>query len=307
MTMAQFDVVLDGRSFLEGARWRAGRVWVSDCYAHEVLSVREDGTDAQVEATVEGQPSGLGFLPDGRLLLASMLDNRIVRREPDGTLVTHADLRGLAVGEINDMAVDPQGTCWVGCFGFDLTHGAPYEPAPLIRVATDGTAAVVAQGLAFPNGAICDGTVLVVAETFAGRMSAFDVTDDGSLTARRVWAEFGDEPVAGDALARLNGVDVAPDGLAERDAEGAIWVADATHHRALRVGEGGEVLDEVAVDDGQVYDVTLGGADGRTLFLAVSPSYLKSERGHTRDSALLSRRVDVPLAPVSPDRGIEVR
>jgi sugar lactone lactonase YvrE len=306
MTMAQFDVVLDRRSFLEGARWRAGRVWVSDCYAYEVLSVREDGTDARVEATIEGQPSGLGFLPDGRLLVASMLDNRIVRREPDGTLVTHADLSGLAVGEINDMAVDPHGTCWVGCFGFDLAHGAPYAPAPLIRVAGDGTAAVAAQGLSCPNGAICDGMVLVVAETFAGRMAAFDVRSDGSLTGRRVWAEFGDEPMADDALARLNGVDVAPDGLAERDAEGAIWVADATHHRALRVGEGSEVLGEVVVDDGQVYDVTLGGADGRTLFLAVSPSYLKSEREHTRDSALLSRRVDVPLARVSPNRGIEV-
>jgi sugar lactone lactonase YvrE len=306
MTMAQFDVVLDRRSFLEGARWRAGRVWVSDCYAYEVLSVREDGTDARVEATIEGQPSGLGFLPDGRLLVASMLDKRIVRREPDGTLVTHADLSGLAVGEINDMAVDPHGTCWVGCFGFDLAHGAPYAPAPLIRVAGDGTAAVAAQGLSCPNGAICDGMVLVVAETFAGRMAAFDVRSDGSLTGRRVWAEFGDEPMADDALARLNGVDVAPDGLAERDAEGAIWVADATHHRALRVGEGSEVLGEVVVDDGQVYDVTLGGADGRTLFLAVSPSYLKSEREHTRDSALLSRRVDVPLARVSPNRGIEV-
>jgi sugar lactone lactonase YvrE len=306
MIMSQFNVVLDRRSFLEGSRWRAGRVWVSDCYAFEVLSVREDGTDARVEATIEGQPSGLGFLPDGRLLVASMLDNRIVRREPDGTLVTHADLRGLAVGEINDMVVDPQGTCWVGCFGFDLTHGAPYAPAPLIRVATDGTAAVVAHGLSCPNGAICDGKVLVVAETFAGRLSAFDVTGAGPLTGRRVWAEFGDEPMADDALARLNGVDVAPDGLAERDAEGAIWVADATHHRALRVGEGGEVLGEVVVDDGQVYDVTLGGADGRTLFLAVSPSYLRSERADARDSVLLSRRVDVPLARVSPNRGIEV-
>ncbi|MGI5127900.1 SMP-30/gluconolactonase/LRE family protein [Pseudonocardia sp. CA-107938] len=292
--MNQFDVVLDGRSFLEGSRWRAGRVWVSDCYAGEVLSVRADGTDARVEATVEGQPSGLGFLPDGRLLVASMLDNRIVRREPDGTLVTHADLRALAVGEINDMAVDPSGTCWVGCFGFDLTHGAPYEPAPLVRVAPDGSASVVATGLACPNGTVCDGHLLVVAETFAGRMAAFDVAGDGTLTGRRVWAEFGDEPPGVDALAKLNGVDVAPDGLAEPDAEGAIWVADATHHRALRVGEGGKVLDEVAVD-GQVYDVTLGGPDGRTLFLAVSPSYLKSERAHTRDSVLLSLRVDVPL------------
>ncbi|GAA1020000.1 gluconolaconase [Acrocarpospora pleiomorpha] len=297
--MNGFDTVLGERSFLEGARWHDGRVWVADCYAYEVVSVREDGSDQRVEATVEGQPSGLGFLPDGRLLVVSMLDNRILRKEADGTLVTHADLNGLAAGEINDMAVDSQGRCWVGCFGFDLTNGAPYAPAPLIRVDTDGTATVVAEGLAFPNGAVCDGETLVVAETFAARIAAFDVAGDGSLVNRRLWAKFGEEP-EGDGLTRLNAVDVAADGLAERDEEGAIWVADPTHRRALRVAEGGEVLDEVVVDGLGLYAVALGGADGRTLFLAVSPNHFKSERAHTRDSVLISRRVDVPLAPSSP-------
>ncbi|MTD55175.1 SMP-30/gluconolactonase/LRE family protein [Amycolatopsis pithecellobii] len=294
--MTEFDVVLPGRSFLEGARWRDGRIWVADCYAREVVSVREDGSDQRVEAIVEGQPSGMGFLPDGRLLVASMLDNRIVRREFDGSLVTHADLNGPAKSEINDMAVDPLGRCWVGCFGFDLTNGAAYEPAPLIRVDPDGAAAVVADRLGFPNGVTCDGKVLVVAETFAARLTAFDVLGDGSLGRRRVWAKFGEEPEGTDGFARFNAVDVAPDGVGEPDAEGAIWVADATHHRALRVGEGGAVLDEVVVGDAQVFAVALGGADGRTLFLAVSPNHFKTEREHTRDSILLSRRVGVPLA-----------
>lgn len=301
--MNEFATVLGERSFLEGARWRDGRVWVADCYTYEVVSVREDGSGHRVEATVEGQPSGLGFLPDGRLLVVSMLDSRVLRKEADGTLVTHADLSSLAVGEINDMAVDPQGRCWVGCFGFDLTNGAPYAPAPLIRVDPDGTATVVAEGLAFPNGAVCDGKTLVVAETFAGRMAAFDVTSDGALVNRRLWAKFGEEP-EGDGLTRLNTVDVAPDGLAEPDEEGAIWVADPTHHRALRVADGGEVLDKVVVDGLGVYAVALGGADGRTLFLAVSPNHFKHERAHTRDSVLISRRVDVPLAKTSP---LEVR
>jgi sugar lactone lactonase YvrE len=292
--MSGFDTVLGERSFLEGARWHDGRVWVADCYAHEVVSVGEDGSGRRVEATVPGQPSGLGFRPDGQLLVASMLDKRVLRREADGTLVTHADLTGPAVGEINDMAVDPQGRCWVGCFGFDLTNGAAYAPAPLIRVDTDGSATVVAEGLAFPNGAICDGRTLVVAETFADRIAAFDVAGDGSLVNRRTWAEFGEEP-EGDGLARLGAVNVAADGLTERDEEGAIWVADPTHRRALRVAEGGAVLDEVVVDGLGVYAVALGGSDGRTLFLAVSPSHFRHERAHTRDSVLLSRRVDVPL------------
>lgn len=297
--MKGFDTVLGERSFLEGARWHDGRVWVADCYAYEVVSVREDGSDRRVEATIEGQPSGLGFLPDGRLLAASMLDNRIVRKEADGTLATHADLTGLAAGEINDMAVDPQGRCWVGCFGFDLTGGASYVPAPLIRVEPDGTAAVVAEGLAFPNGAVCDGETLVVAETFASRIAAFDIAADGSLANRRLWAKFGEEP-EGDGLTRLNTAEVAADGMAERDEEGAIWVADPPHRRALRVAEGGVVLDEIVVDGLGVYAVALGGADGRTLFLAVSPSHFKSERAHTRDSVLISRRVAVPLARSRP-------
>ncbi|HWD06111.1 MAG TPA: SMP-30/gluconolactonase/LRE family protein [Amycolatopsis sp.] len=293
--MQGFHTVLGKRSFLEGARWHDGRVWVADCYAHEVVSVLEDGSAPRIEATVEGQPSGMGFLPDGRLLVASMLDNRIVRKEEDGTLVTHADLHGLARGEINDMAVDPLGRCWVGCFGFDLTNGGSYAPAPLIRVDPNGTAAVVAEDLAFPNGAVCDGQILVVAETFASRIAAFDIASDGSLADRRLWAKFGDEP-EGDGLTRLNAAEVAADGMSERDEDGAIWVADPTHRRVLRVAEGGEVLDEIVVDGLSAYAVALGGADGRTLFLAVAPSHFKSERAHTRDSALISRRVGVPLA-----------
>jgi sugar lactone lactonase YvrE len=294
--VSDLTVVLSGRSFLEGARWYDGRLWIADCYGLEVLSLCEDGTDVRVEAVVEGQPSGLGFLPDGRLLIASMLDRRVLRREPDGTLVTHADLSELSVSEINDMGVDPQGNCWVGSFGFDLTHGAPYSTAPLIRVDPEGAATIAAEGLVFPNGIVSDGRKLVVAETMASRLSAFEVAEDGSLENRRVWASFGEEPPGGDVPAMLATVEVAADGISEPDAEGAIWVADCTHGRALRVAEGGKVLDEVVVDGLNVYSPALGGADGRTLFLAVAPGYLKSERQQTRDSIVLTRRVDVPLA-----------
>lgn len=291
------ETVLEKLTFLEGPRWRDGRVWVSDFYTHRVLSAAEDGSDLRVEATVPAQPSGTGVLPDGRLLVVSMRDRRILRREQDGALVTHADLSPLAKGVLNDMAVDPQGRCWVGCFGFDLMGGAPMETALLIRVDPDGSAVVVADELSFPNGAVCDGRTLVVAETFGNRLTGFDVSADGALTHRRDWARFGDPPTSRALAEVLPHLAVVPDGIAEPDAEGAIWVADADHHRAVRVREGGEIAAEVATPDGfQTYAVALGGADGRTLFLACAPSFLEHERAHTRDGVLLSTTVDVPLA-----------
>ena len=294
--MREFSSVLGDASFLEGSRWLGDRIWVSDCYTQRVLSVREDGTDPRVEALVPGNPSGLGMLPDGRLLVASMQDQLILRREHDGTLVTHADLSGYARWQINDMAVDPQGRCWVGCFGFDVTNSASMEPAVIVRVDPDGTVEVVADDVWCPNGSVCDGNSLVVAEFFGNCLTAFDVGSDGSLGNRRKWSHFGDMPASRDASEVAAYVSVTPDGIAEKDIEGAIWVADPFHQRALRVGEGGTVYDEITVKDGQVFDVTLGGSDGHTLFLAVSPSFLERERANTRDSTLRSTRVQVPLA-----------
>ncbi|WP_456697692.1 SMP-30/gluconolactonase/LRE family protein [Aeromicrobium sp. P5_D10] len=295
--MTDLTIVLKDACFLEGSRWLDGRLWVSDCYTQRVISVEEDGSDARIEAHVPGQPSGLGSLPDGRLLAVSMRDQQIVRREADGTVVTHADLRGIANSQINDMAVDPQGRCWVGCFGFDIAAGAPMDAAVLVRADPDGHAEVVATDVWFPNGAVCDGRTLVVAETFVNRMTAFDVEPDGSLSNRREWARFGDTPTSLELAEVIPVLDVTPDGLAEPDAEGAIWVADAFHGRALRMREGGEVLQEVAVPEGQIYDVTLGGADGRTLFLATSLNGpVEAERDDTRHSTLFATRVDVALA-----------
>lgn len=182
--------VLDGFSYLEGPRWHEGRIWFSDFYTHRVVSAREDGSDQRVEAIVEQQPSGLGWLPDGRLLVVSMRDRKLLRREDDGTLAVHADLGSYATGHLNDMVVDGQGRTYVGNFGFDLMGGAPIEPTTLHRVDPDGTVTEVATDLWFPNGSVitADG-VLLVNETFGNRVSAFDLTADGELTNRRVWAE----------------------------------------------------------------------------------------------------------------------
>ncbi|MBW0104033.1 SMP-30/gluconolactonase/LRE family protein [Pseudonocardia sp. KRD291] len=290
-------VVLENLSFLEGPRWHAGRIWVSDFYTNQVLSAAEDGSDLRVEAEVPGQPSGLGWLPDGRLLIVSMRDRSILRRETDGSLTRHADLSGHAPSVLNDMVVDGHGRAFVGSFGFDLMAGDPRSPAPLLRVDTDGSVTEVSEPLHFPNGpAIVDGSTLVVAETFGNRLSAFDIAADGALSDRRDWARFGAVPTATDTMEAIGELSVAPDGISAVDAEGAIWVADARGNRAVRVRPGGEIVDSVSTGENGCYACALGGADGRTLFLCTAPSFLEHERRETRDAKLLGVRVDVAAA-----------
>lgn len=291
----EHTVVLENYSFLEGPRWHDGRVWVSDFYTHQVVSCLADGTDVRVEAEVARRPSGLGWLPATRLLIASMQDHTVLRREPDGTLVQHADLAELATGALNDMFVDPLGRAYVGNFGFDLMAGGPVAPAKLVRIDPDGTTTVVAPELYFPNGAaIIDGT-LVVAETLGNRISAFDIAEDGALGPRRDWARFGDLPDVAptDLSAWLAALAVAPDGMCA-DAEGAVWAADALGNRAVRIRDG-EIVDRIDAGTG-VYACTLGGADGRILFLCTAPGFAEHERRETREARLLAFVVDVPAA-----------
>lgn len=178
--------VASGFHFLEAPRWHDDRIWFSDFYGHRVLSAREDGSGLRTEAIVPGQPSGLGWLPDGRLLVASMLDRLVLRREPDGALVTHADLSARATGHLNDMVLDAGGRAYVGNFGFDLMGGAPPRATSLHRVDPDGTVAEAAAGLWFLNGMVItpDG-MLIVGETFGNRCTAFDLAADGRLANRR--------------------------------------------------------------------------------------------------------------------------
>ncbi|WP_236796133.1 SMP-30/gluconolactonase/LRE family protein [Amycolatopsis sp. GM8] len=286
--------VVDGFAFLEGPRWHDGRIWFSDFYLHQVFSAREDGSDQRVEADVPGQPSGLGWLPDGRLVISSMRDRRLLRREPDGTLVTHADLSGHAGGHLNDLVLDAQGRVYVGNFGFDLMDGAAPRPAALHRADPDGTVTEVAAELWFPNGSVLtDDGGLLVGETFGNRVTAFDVTGDGRLVNRRIWAEFGPLPVdraPGEPLPRL----VSPDGCC-LDAEGALWIADATGARLLRVVEGGEITDEIEPGT-PVFACALGGSDGKTLFACAAPDFAEEARTAAREASLIAIPVDVPAA-----------
>lgn len=288
--------VLTGMSFLEGPRWHDGRIWVSDFYTHRVLSAGADGADLRTEAEVPQQPSGLGWLPDGRLLVVSMRDRRVLRREADGSLATHADLSGHASHVLNDMIVDADGRAWVGSFGFDLMNGAPRAAAPLLRVDPDGTVTTASEPLHFANGPALAGGDLVVAETFGNRLSAFPVGTGGALGDRTDWARFGDVPAEQDPYAAIAQVAVAPDGVSVVDAEGALWVADAVGNRAVRVRPGGGIADEVSTGQVGTFACQLGGDDGRTLFLCTAPGFAEHERRDTRVAELLAVRVPVPAA-----------
>lgn len=281
--------------FLESPRWHDGRIWFSDFYRQQVYSAAEDGSDLRIEARVEQQPSGFDWLPDGRLLVVSMRDRKVLRREADGRLVTHADLSAHAGGHANDIVVDAHGRAWVGDFGFDLMGGAPFRPTSLWRVDPDGSVHQAAVDIWFPNGAvITDGGVLLVCETFANRVSAFDIAADGTLSNRRDWARFGDPPTSTDVAEAIGQVVVAGDGCC-LDAEGALWIADAVGGRVIRVREGGEIVEEIHPGTG-AFACMLGGVDGRTLFVCAAPDFHEQARKAAPEARLLGVRVDVPRA-----------
>ncbi|UCE31560.1 MAG: SMP-30/gluconolactonase/LRE family protein [Burkholderiales bacterium] len=291
--LAPFRTLIEGLSFGECPRWHEGRLYLSDFYAHRVLAVSTDG-GIETIARVPQQPAGLGWLPDGRLLVVSMRDRRILRCEDDGSLQQHADLSGLVSSHLNDMVVACDGRAWVGNFGFDLMAGERYRTTALVCVEPNGEARIAADGLGFPNGMAItpDGTTVIVAETIMNRLSAFRVAH-GTLSQRRTWAAFGDVPDPDSGPIRVPRGATLPDGIC-LDAEGAVWVADAGNRRLLRVAEGGAILEQRATEGVGVFACALGGDDGRTLFACVAPSFLEREVAHRRDAAVVMTTVDVP-------------
>jgi sugar lactone lactonase YvrE len=296
MAERTLTTLFEGGGFFEGPRWRDGTWWVSDFYRHTVSRITTGG-DETVVVEVDGQPSGLGWLPDGSLVISSMKDQRVLRLA-DGELSTLADLGGLVGGHLNDLVTDAAGHTYVGNFGFDLMGGAPPAPADLFRVDPDGTVTLAAAGLDFPNGAVItpDGSTLIVGETTGNRYTAFTIEADGTLTDRRVWAAFGDRPTAetfGESMAQIV---IAPDGCA-LDADGHIWCADALGNRAVRVAPGGDIVEEVPAPEGLgVYACMLGGEDGRTLMLCSAPDFFEHNRSVAREAVLLTTTVDVAHA-----------
>jgi sugar lactone lactonase YvrE len=297
--MADRDLtpLLDGGSFFEGPRWHDDRWWVSDFYRHQVMAVTPDGR-AEAVMTVEGQPSGLGWMPDGSLLVVSMRDRRLLRRSADGRVEIHAELGEHCAGLLNDMVVSVSGHAYVGNFGFDIMNGADPATTNLVRVAPDGAVTVEADGMWFPNGSVItpDGTTLIVAETTGCRLSGFTVEADGSLSGQRVWAELAPLPQPGTLAEVLPQIKVAPDGCT-LDAEGQMWCADGLGGRVIRVAEGGTVTDEITgPKDMGVYACMLGGADGRTLMMCTAPDFFEHARRDAREAVLFTTEVEVPRA-----------
>jgi sugar lactone lactonase YvrE len=248
--------VVEGLTFAEGLRWHDQKLWFSDMYANEVHTWSE-GAGGEVVARTEFSPSGLGWTPDGGLLVVTMEDRKLLRIDRDGATTVFADLAGLTPHPINDMVIDGDGRAYIGAFGFDLHGGKELAPGLIITVESDGSHKVAAEGVIFPNGMVITdlGRTLVAAETFAGRLSALDRNDDGTLLNLRVWADLPQG--------------ATPDGICI-DSEGAIWVASTGTGECIRVAEGGEILDRVSVGETMAIACCLGGQDGRTLFVATS-------------------------------------
>jgi sugar lactone lactonase YvrE len=239
------DMLMDGIVFGESPRWRDGQLWFSDWGTGRVFSVATDGTPT-VEAEVASFPMCIDFLPDGRLLVVSSADRQLLRREPDGSLVPHADLAPVSTKPWNDIVVDGRGNAYVNSIGFDFP-GEEFAPGIVVLVTHDGKVSLVADGLAFPNGMAIttDGSTLIVAESYAEQLTAYDIAEDGTLSARRVWAATPGEH---------------PDGICV-DATGAVWFADVGNQHCVRVREGGEVLATVELDRGAFACALSRGAD----------------------------------------------
>ncbi|WP_371502008.1 SMP-30/gluconolactonase/LRE family protein [Kitasatospora sp. NBC_00374] len=252
--MTEPRTLLTGLVLGESPRWHDGRLWFCDWGARELVAVDAAGRP-EVVLSVAAFPFCIDWLPDGTLLVVHGNDRLLLRQDADGSLVTHADLRGVCDRPWNEVVADGRGNAYVNSIGFDLMAGEPPAPGVLALVAPDGSARQVADGLEFPNGMAItpDGSTLIVAESYGGRLTAFDVRPDGGLANRRVWAA-----VEG----------AAPDGIC-LDAEGAVWYADVPDRCCVRVREGGAVLARIELDRG-CFSCALGGEDGRTLFMTAA-------------------------------------
>ena len=294
--MTELKLLADGGGFFEGPRWHDGAWYVSDFYRHVVLRIAPDG-ETEVVVEIPGQPSGLGWLPDGSMVIASMKDHRLLRW--DGSRLSQlADLRALCGGILNDLVVDRHGHTFVGNFGYDLMAGGAPQAAKLIRVDPDGAVHVAAEDLYFPNGSVItpDGSTLIVGETMGNRYSAWDLADDGTLSNRRDWATFGALPGLSSVEEVLGALVVGPDGCT-MDAEEHIWAADALGSRCVRVAPGGQIVATIPSPAGLgTFACQLGGEDGRTLLLCCAPDYFEHARAHAREARLYTTRVEVPHA-----------
>ncbi|HEY1118316.1 MAG TPA: SMP-30/gluconolactonase/LRE family protein [Acidimicrobiales bacterium] len=278
--MPDLSLIFSDLRFPEGARWHGGQLWFSDMHTGQVFRSDPAARTLEEVTVVDDQPSGLGWLPDGSLLISCMLDRVVRRLGPDGRLSVFADLSDLTDSPVNDLVVAADGRSYLGGFGYDLYADAPQAPGPIFRIDPDGTPTVADDAMVFPNGSvILPGTsTLVVAETWAARLTAFDIDESGDLVDKRVWAELP----AGST----------PDGICA-DAAGGVWVSSITTSQFLRVEAGGLLTRVIEVDGRCATDCVLGGKDGRTLYLLTSNSWQPSETT-AREGRIHAVDVEVP-------------
>ncbi len=275
----ELQTLMTGLVLGESPRWHDDRLWFSDWGAHEVIAVDLAGK-SEVIVRVPSFPFCIDWLPDGRLLIVSGRNGLLLRRELDGSLVTHADLTSLSDHPWNEIVVDGRGNAYINSIGFDFP-GGEFATGIIALVTPDGSTRQVADGVAFPNGMVVtpDNATLILAESYGKRLTAFDIAADGSLSNRRVWAD-------------LDGG--SPDGIC-LDAENAVWYADVPNKRCVRVREGGEVLQTIDLDRG-CYACMLGGVDNRTLFLTANewPVPANMAGDGVRTGQVLTLEVPVP-------------
>jgi sugar lactone lactonase YvrE len=278
MATKQLKVLADGFIFLEGPRWHDGRLWFSDMWGHCVHAITEAGAVERI-AEVPNRPSGLNFMPDGRLVVVSMADRKLLAVDDLGGLSEYADLSTLAAADINDSVVDAAGNIYVGNFGYDLLSGAEPVLANLVCVAPDGTTRVAAEAMNFPNGTVisADGGTLICAETFANCLTAFDLSGDGILSRRRVWADLGER---------------TPDGIC-LDQDGAIWVSCFASGEFIRVIEGGTITETILAPGKRAVACNLGGADGHTLFALTYEGEIEDLASGARNARIEVCQVDI--------------
>ncbi|TPL82462.1 SMP-30/gluconolactonase/LRE family protein [Mesorhizobium sp. B2-3-13] len=247
-------VVVDGLAFGESPRWHDGRLWVCNWGTGEIIAVDAHGNSEVMLRVPAVLPYSIDWLPDGRLLVVSGREGLLLRQEAGGSLVTHADLRGLSKSPWNEIVVDGRGNVYVNGGGPAPAAGQHFGPGTIVLVTRDGKVRQVADAIAFANGMAVtpDNKTLIIAESHANRLTAFDIASDGSLSNRRIWADL----------------DGYPDGIC-LDAEGAAWYADVPNKHCVRVREGGDVLQTVAADRG-CFACMLGGADRKTLFITAA-------------------------------------
>lgn len=275
--------VVTGMRFPEGNRWKDGKLWFSDMHTGEVF-VMDPARDAEptLLTTLDCQSSGLGWLPDGRLLVSAMNERALRVINDDGTTEVFSDLSEISDSIINDLMIDEEtGRGYVGAFGYDLYGTEEPKPGPLYIVETDGSVRLGADGFVFPNSSnILPGTrTLVIGETWGHVITAFDIDENGELTNRRTWADLPEE--------------ITPDGSCV-DLEGGLWVSSVETGDFIRVVEGGEITDRIEFPGLCAIDCVLGGEDGRTLFASTADSYTPTVTAETRQGKIHAVRVSVP-------------